>query len=56
MESHSTSTPRPDFRQEGMGHILVVMETLSDLDGQRAAQDSAHASHNLPYGSGFLQQ
>ncbi len=56
MKSHSTSTPRPDFGQEGMGHILVIIETLSDLDGQRAAQNSTHASHNLPYGSGLLQQ
>jgi len=39
-----------------MGHILVIIETLPDLDGQRAAQNSAHASHNLPYGSGLLQQ
>lgn len=39
-----------------MGHVLVVIEALPDLDGQRAAQYGAHASHNLPYSAGLLQE
>ena len=55
MQGDSCRSPGSDFRQEGMGQILVVVEALSDLDGQRAAQDRPHATHNLLYDPRLLQ-
>lgn len=56
MKGDCRAPPGLDIGQEGVGHILVVHEPLSHLDGQGTAQHTAHAAHYALYCTRPLQQ
>ena len=56
MKGDGRAPPGLDIGQEGVGHILVVHEPLSHLDGQGTAQHTAHAAHYALYCTRPLQQ